>query len=217
VIVGTDGTALVVYGLQTPSVGGSREVFGRFVDADGSPQGDAFQINTYTGSIQGNPDVCMTADGRFVVVWEDYGYGPGELGESRILARELSGTGVPSGGEVAISTASEGVGFEPRISGNGDRFVVTWPNAPGFEEPAYASADRNRSGVVARTFAVFPDCGDADDTGALAALRTAIVLFACDACVCDVDGSGSRISTDALTLLQRAVGLPHDLTCADCG
>lgn len=156
-------------------------------------------------------------------MWEDYGYGPGELGESRILTRELSETGLPRGGEVAISTAIEGVGFEPRITGNGDRFVVTWTNAPGFEEPAYASADRDWSGVLARTFAVFPDCGDADDTGALTssdaltALRTAIALFACDVCVCDVDGSGSTTSTDALILLQRAVGLPHDLTCADCG
>jgi len=51
---------------------------------------------------------------------------------------------------------------------------------------------------------------------ALAVLATAIGLFTCDLCVCDVDGSSRITATDALTVLKAAVGQPVTLACPAC-
>jgi len=69
-------------------------------------------------------------------------------------------------------------------------------------------------------------CGDPDDTGTVTAtdalflLRTSVGAASCDACLCDVDGSGgvaATSATDARRVLQRAVGLPIELACPACG
>src|SRR5262245_3452581 len=43
-------------------------------------------------------------------------------------------------------------------------------------------------------------------TDALFALRSTVALEQCDACVCDVDGSGATTTSDALTLLRAGAG-----------
>jgi hypothetical protein len=68
-----------------------------------------------------------------------------------------------------------------------------------------------------------PLCGDPtaafqaiNTTDALFVLRTAVGLFDCDLCVCDVNDSGSVTAPDALRVLQSAVGQPARLVCPDC-
>jgi hypothetical protein len=76
-------------------------------------------------------------------------------------------------------------------------------------------------------FDVFPvgtsPCGDPIDPGsglkvsdALGVLRASIGLFACELCICDVDGSGSVLATDALLVLNASVGLPITRRCPAC-
>jgi hypothetical protein len=50
---------------------GSCEVYGRIIDKDGMPLGDAFVVPTSTGSDQVNPSVAALPDGAFVVAWND--------------------------------------------------------------------------------------------------------------------------------------------------
>jgi hypothetical protein len=50
---------------------GSCEVYGRIVDANGMPLGEAFVVPTSTGSDQVNPSVAALPDGAFVVAWND--------------------------------------------------------------------------------------------------------------------------------------------------
>jgi uncharacterized delta-60 repeat protein len=52
---------------------------------------------------------------------------------------------------------------------------------------------------------------------ALAILRTAVTLRKCAPCVCDVTGDGLIFATDALRVLQRAVGNDVALECAGGG
>ena len=51
---------------------------------------------------------------------------------------------------------------------------------------------------------------------ALAILNAAVGTFACELCVCDLDGSGAVTATDALAALLAAVELPVDLQCPPC-
>ncbi|MFN2378546.1 MAG: hypothetical protein ABR538_18600 [Candidatus Binatia bacterium] len=65
------------------------------------------------------------------------------------------------------------------------------------------------------------DCGDTDDDGdqdivdALYVLRAAVGLESCTLLVCDVTGDLRVRASDALRLLQYAVGLPVFLNCPD--
>ncbi len=165
------------------------------------------------------PSIAKRESGGFVVVWSDYVVASGAY---RIVGRMLAESGLPSGDEFVVSSSVEGTSYDPDVAGNHDSFVVTWTNAPGFEQPPHASEDGDGAGVFARKLTLFPDCGDANDNGsltssdALMALHTAIELSSCDDCVCDVDNSGSTTTTDALSILQLGVGLSHELTCVEC-
>ena len=67
-----------------------------------------------------------------------------------------------------------------------------------------------------------PTCGDANESGfyeatdALRALHAALGLARCEMCLCDVDGSAGIAATDALGLLQTAVGAGPALSCPAC-
>ena len=60
-----------------------------------------------------------------------------------------------------------------------------------------------------------PD-GNVTGTDALVALSTAVGTASCPLCACDADSSGSTAASDALRVLQNAVGVPVMLTCVAC-
>ena len=67
------------------------------------------------------------------------------------------------------------------------------------------------------------DCGQPLSTGAaptsadaLFVLRTSVELEECALCVCDVNESGGVTATDAMLVLQLAVGLPVTVSCSYC-
>jgi hypothetical protein len=47
-------------------------VFGRRYDADGTPRGDDFRVNTYTTGNQDAPAIAAGAGGQFVIAWQSY-------------------------------------------------------------------------------------------------------------------------------------------------
>ena len=55
---------------QDGSEGG---IFGRRFDSAGIPQGDEFQVNTYTTGLQDRPSIALDAGGDFVVAWTSHG------------------------------------------------------------------------------------------------------------------------------------------------
>lgn len=68
-------------------------------------------------------------------------------------------------------------------------------------------------------------CGDPDDSGSVTAtdglfvLRASVGASSCDPCVCDVDSTGGATpttATDALRVLQKAVGSTGELSCPPC-
>ena len=59
-------------------------------------------------------------------------------------------------------------------------------------------------------------CTKAVAADALYTLRTAVALETCSLCVCDVDGSLKVSASDALRLLNKAVGIDVELVCQAC-
>lgn len=99
--VAPDGTTLVVFHDRSP-VGGdptdTGDIRGRFVAPDGSVVGaNDFVINTTTARTQERPDVAVSSDGTFLVVWQDASRAPPDTSVSAIRARRLERVGSAPG------------------------------------------------------------------------------------------------------------------------
>ena len=97
-----DGRFAVVWYTETWDDGDfGYNVFARLFAPDGTPDGEEFQVNVYTGDPQVSPDVVMGPDGRLVVVWKsyaDYPYTFGQDGDgSGIFAQRFTPDGTPLG------------------------------------------------------------------------------------------------------------------------
>ncbi|MFO1430153.1 MAG: hypothetical protein U1F76_08445 [Candidatus Competibacteraceae bacterium] len=112
------------YGLD----GSQWNIYAQRYNAAGEPQGDEFQVNTYTTNDQFDPAVAMDAAGDFVVVWQS---GYGQDGDSfGVYAQRYNATGVPQGDEFQVNTYTTNGQFAPAVAMDaaGD-FVVAWQSA----------------------------------------------------------------------------------------
>jgi hypothetical protein len=78
------------------------------------PQGDEFQINSYTNGIQVLPSVAVTGTNQFVVVWESNGQDGSNLG---VFGRRYD-RGI-AGGEFQINSYTTGISAGALRRGNG--------------------------------------------------------------------------------------------------
>ena len=100
---------------------GAAEVKGRIFNANGSPDGNEFLVNTRLPDLQDQPDVAALADSRFVAVWVDHFEGNHE-----IKAQLFNANGSKTGMEIIVNTTGQGSQGDPAISALADgRFVVT--------------------------------------------------------------------------------------------
>ena len=98
---------------------GSREgVFGRFLSAAGSVNGDEFRVNTTTASQQMQPSVSATGAGRFLVVWSSF---VGGAASFDLFSQRYASAGQPLAAPAApyVSALSQ------------SRLSVTWPDLAG--------------------------------------------------------------------------------------
>ncbi len=99
-------------------------VFGQRFNADASPKGDEFQINTYTDSNQSDPHITMLNDGGFIVVWEsliqsEYGY--------NIFGQRYNADGTTRGDEFQINSYTQNSQVDAVVAALSDGgFIVTW-------------------------------------------------------------------------------------------
>ena len=93
----------------------------------GSPLGGQFQVNTYTTSVQGSPDVAADDAGNILVVWTSSGSTGSDTSGASVQAQGYDGSGCP--------TAASSRSTRTRQVTRGDRrsrrrragaFVVTW-------------------------------------------------------------------------------------------
>jgi hypothetical protein len=111
-----DGGFLVVW--TTP------QVHGRRFFADGAPDGNDFQINTFIEGAESETEVVLHEDGRVLVIWKDAeGSGDGTEIRGRLFSPEL----VAQGADFRINTLIAGDSREPRVAAYGQGgFFVVW-------------------------------------------------------------------------------------------
>lgn len=107
-------------------------VAGQLFNANGTPHGVAFGVNTTTASSQQDASVTALADGGFVVVWMDNGPISGTGFNPEIRAQAFHANGTMSGTEFAVNTNMASLQRAPTVAGLADgRFVVTWEDLSG--------------------------------------------------------------------------------------
>jgi hypothetical protein len=95
--------------------------------ADGTPQGDQFQVNTYTMGVQYGPDVAAADDGRFVVVWTSDGSAGSDQSGRSIHAQRFAANGSFQSAELQVNSYTTGNQNRPAVACDSARnFVVAW-------------------------------------------------------------------------------------------
>lgn len=123
--VGTfsDGSFVVAWN-TTHQDGSDFGVYGQRYNADGTKDGDEFQINTETDSYQTSSSVAALANGGFIVTWESFGQDGSGYG---VYGQHFNADGTKDGDEFQISSHLEGDQWRPRIVAQSDGdFAVVW-------------------------------------------------------------------------------------------
>ncbi|MEH2590705.1 beta strand repeat-containing protein [Bradyrhizobium sp. AZCC 1721] len=96
-------------------------------NADGTPSGSEFLVNTTTASSQVAFTITALAGGRFVVAWTDFSQTGGDTSSAAVRAQVFNADGTPFGSELLVNTTTTSHQESPTISALADgRFVVVW-------------------------------------------------------------------------------------------
>jgi hypothetical protein len=120
-IASTADGFVVVWGSNGQD-GGSWGIFAQMYNADGTKNGNEFQVNNYTGSSQGNPAVASTSSG-FVIVWSSDGQDGSNDG---IFAQMYNFDGTTKGNEFQVNNYTTSYQNSPSVTSTSDGFIITW-------------------------------------------------------------------------------------------
>jgi hypothetical protein len=135
------GNFVVVWQSAPNQDGGRDGIFGQRFNAAGGRIGVEFRVNTYTLNYQQYPDIAMSPDGRFVVVWQSLAQEGAGWG---IYAQRYSAAGAPLGVEMHINGFTTNDQTAPAIGIDDEaNFVITWESF---------TQDGDQGGVFARRF-----------------------------------------------------------------
>ena len=94
--------------------GSTNNIYAQRYNADGSPAGGEFRVNTDKNGRQVFSSIAMDADGNFVIVWQDdTGH---DSSNSGIFAQRYNADGSPAGGEFLVNTNTLGDQRYPSIA-----------------------------------------------------------------------------------------------------
>jgi hypothetical protein len=116
-------------------------------DADGTPLGAQFQVNTYTTAVQRYPAVAADAAGNFLVVWQSLGSNGTDSDSWSIQGRRFDANGIPAGGDAQVNSYTTGSQELPVVAaGDAGNFVIAWQSLGS------SGTDSSASSVQARRF-----------------------------------------------------------------
>ncbi len=117
-----------VNGTIAPSYANS-DIRAQIYNADGTPSGGEFIVNTSVAGGQLNPNATLLSDGNVLITWQDgvgFSGGPAETVAASIRGQEFTSAGVATGGEVTLLNAgSVGNGYAIAATNDGG-FVMTY-------------------------------------------------------------------------------------------
>ena len=140
-----------------PNLAGMDDIHARLYDANGTPLGEQFLVNTTLTCAQQYPQAAMNDDGEFVIVW-DCRIDPNDENQRDIFGRRFSSSGEFIGDEFQINTFELNDQRYPAVAINGaGRFVAVWQSQTQDDSrygifarpsPIIGSADFNADGIV---------------------------------------------------------------------
>lgn len=111
---------------------GDREVYARVFDATGAAVGAAVKINDYSLNWQERPEIAASADGGFVVIFNDSSLTPPDTGDAALRAQKFDAGGTKVGANVLIPTTVAGNHGQHEIVALPDgRIAIEWTNDNG--------------------------------------------------------------------------------------
>lgn len=157
VSVAPSGITLIVWDDRRNGITG--DIYGRFLNPDGSPRGNDFRINDdpLNYGNQYEPDIGSDDSNRFVVVWMD-----GRDGNWNIYGQRFNCNGTRINSNFRV-TAQESIQWSPRIAvGPAGNFVVTWNDRRRNQWDVYAQIYDTSGSPVDTNFRVNCDASNAD-------------------------------------------------------
>lgn len=135
-------------------------ILARFLKADGSPAGDAFQVNTTEEGFQNKPEITQLSGGNVVIAWTSLGLdGNGE----EAFARVYDSSGKAVSDEVLLHTDSSDDQHLPDITATADGgFLATWideRSAQTYDSDIYGQRFNANGSVNGEEFTVWNDSG----------------------------------------------------------
>jgi Ca2+-binding RTX toxin-like protein len=130
-------------------------------------------VNTTTGSTQFFPQIATLSNGGFVVTWTDFveATSPGDNSVLAVKAQVFTPTGVKTGSEIQVNTATRFDQSDQQITALSDGgFVVTW--ADFSQGVGGATGDDSSTAIKAQVFAA-----DGTKTGSEILVNTATSSF----------------------------------------
>jgi uncharacterized repeat protein (TIGR01451 family) len=108
-------------------------VYAQRYTSDGTPDGDEFQVNTYTSGGQWYFSVAMDADGDFIIAWSSDGQDGDDYG---VYAQRYQNDGTPDGSEFQVNTYTASAQGRPSVAMDADGdFVIAWDSwVQGFSD-----------------------------------------------------------------------------------
>lgn len=138
VAVAEDGDFVITWTSKEQD-GSGNGIYAQRYKADGTPQGNEFQVNTTTTNDQYRPSIGLAEDGDFVITWmsEDQ---DGDQGG--VYAQRYNADGTPQGSEFKVnSTVSNNQG-DPSVGvAEENSFVIAW-----------VSKDQDGDGIYAQRY-----------------------------------------------------------------
>ena len=118
-----DGAGNFVVAWDHADDGSYAGIFARRYDSSGVAQGSEFQVNTFTGNDQLNPDIAHAGAG-FVIVWSSFA---GDGSGGGVFSQRFDDAGVPQGTEFVVNTYTTGGQGDAHVAASADgNFVVVW-------------------------------------------------------------------------------------------
>lgn len=109
---------------QEGGAGGNRGIYAQRLQADGSPAGSEFLVNTYLNHLQSVPSAGIDANGGFVIAW---GSNTQDSDSMSVIARRYASGGIPIGEEFQVNTFTFDRQRNPRVAvRSSGEFVIVW-------------------------------------------------------------------------------------------
>ncbi len=150
-----DGGGFVVVWECKPSIG-NRDIFARQYDSSGNATGSASQVSASSGD-HDNPDIAMTPDGRFVVVWDQDAGGT----DKDVYARLYNASANAKGNPFQVSPSSDEHKKPAVAMADDGAFVVVWERKTSLgAKDIFARRYKSSGSALGSSFQVNASGGD---------------------------------------------------------